>query len=471
MIAGSTARGAAVVLAFVLVCGAAALAFAQDSGTPGDVAVGLTLGVGAEHLPDDDGGDGATWQTLTLAPDLSFGKFSLGLAVKLRFRFNGGPTGSELDIRDEDWSPDATIPGRSFFDLFLPIVRYARYGADGEPLVIRLGSFDDATLGTGFVIGEYANTRLLPQRRLFGVDVDLDGAVFDLPVVGLESMVGNVPAADVMGARIWSRPLYGMALPVVSFLQVGATAAADFDPLRYDPDPTDGANVSALGVDVVVPIVASTAFSFATHGDLVFLGTSEGDSRSVGTMVGVSGRVVDIVRYGFQVRVTDDRFIPVYFDSNYDLLRPMKYRALRAAEQAAPSDAIGGLSHAGWAARIGTSLLEGRVELDLGISGPLTSERGALTSIPYAPLDGLQVQGRVGIRDVVIPGIAFDLNYEKRGIDSLTDLTAPQHMVIATGLSYQTGSTVISLSYSGHYDPAVGGLTGAPVIASWIKLF
>ena len=474
---GRSLAGRVVLAALILAAACARVCVAQDGDTPegesqGEgVVVGALLGVGVEHVPDDDNG-GATWQALTLAPELDVGKFSLGLGAKLRFRFDGGPSGSEWEIREDDWSPDASIPGRSFLDLFLPLIRYARYGGDGEPLVVRMGSFDGATLGTGFLLGDYANTALLPGRRLFGVDLDVDGAVFDLPVAGLETVVGHVPALDLMGARVWARPMYALSVPLLSSLRIGAAAAADFAPFRYDSGAVEQGNVSAFGFDVIVPIVATPAFFVSAHGDVVLLGTSEAESRSVGTAVGFRGTAIDIIRYGLQLRLTDDRFLPVYFDRDYDRQRADKYRALRTAERASTkSDALEGLVHAGWAARIGTSLLDRRIELDLGLSGPLTGARGALAGIPYAQLSGLDVQGRVGVRDVGLDGLSFGLDYRKRELGSLAELAEPEHLSVGTALSYQAGSTLITLSYRGYYDPAADGLVGAPTLESWIRLF
>ena len=231
-------------------------------------------------------------------------------------------------------------------------------------------------------------------------------------------------------------------------------------------------NVSALGLDVIVPIVATPAFSASTHGDVVFLGTSEADNRSIGTAVGISGRAIDILRYGLQVRLTDDRFLPIYFDGDYDRLRVEKYRALRRAEQASTqTDALEGLVHAGWAARVGTSLLDRRIEVDLGLSGPLTGERGALATVPYAQLSGLDVQGRVGVRNVGIEGISFGLDYRKRDLDSLADVTDPKYLSLGTALTYHVGSTVVTLSYRGYYDAVSDSFVGAPALESWIKLF
>ena len=466
-----------VLAALMLGAAGARVGVAQEGADPegegaGDgMTIGALLGIGVEHIPDDDGG-GATWQSLTLAPELSAGKFSLDLGAQLRFRFDGGPAGSEWEIREEDWSPDESIAGRSFLDLFLPIIRHARYGGDGEPLVVRAGSFEDATLGTGFLLGEYANTALLPGRRLFGVDLDIDGAVFNVPVAGLETVVGHVPALDVMGARLWARPMYALSMPLLSSLRIGAVAAADFDPFRYDPDTDEEGSVSAFGFDLEVPVVATPSFAATAHGDVVLLGTSEIDSRSVGTAVGLSGTALSNLRYGLQLRLTDDRFLPVYFDRDYDRQRADKFRALRAAERATTqSDALEGLVHAGWAARVGASLLDRRIDLDLGLSGPLSGASGALAEVPYAQRNGLDVKGRVALRDLGVDGMSFDLDYRKRQLDSLRDLTEPEHLSLGTALSYRTNGTLIILSYRGHYDPAADGLVGAPAVESWIELF
>ena len=462
-----------------------------EGGAPAELTLGASLGLGIEHTDDD----GATWQAATLAPELTAGPFSLGLALKLRFRFDGGPDGNRWEIRDADWRPDPSVPGRSFLDLFLPVIRYARYGVEGEPFVVRLGSYDHATLGSGFVLGGYANTALLPARRLFGADLDIDGAAFNFPVLGLEAVVGHAPAADLVGARLWARPLWSLGVPLVSSIQVGATAAADFSPFRYRPEaagdvrPGRQANVSALGADLVAPVVADPSFSAAIHGDVALLGSSEVDTgRSVGMAFGVRGSAVGAVRYGVQLRLTDDRFMPVYFDADYDRLRADKYRALRglelAAERAAstpttptqgamtPSaDALQGLVHLGWAARVGLSLLEQRVDVDLSLAGPITGQRGALAGVPYAHVSGLQVQGRLGVRDVGIPGASVAIDYRKRSLGGLGDLIDPQHLSLGASLRYRTGGTVLAFSYRGRYDPATAGLVGAPSVESWIELF
>ena len=101
----------------------------------------------------------------------------------------------------------------------------------------------------------------------------------------------------------------------------------------------------------------------------------------------------------------------------------------------------------------------------------MSGARGALAEVPYAHRNGLDVKGRVGVRDLGVDGMSFDLDYRKRQLDRLGDLTEPEHLSVGTALSYRTNGTLIILSYRGYYDPAADGLVGAPAVESWIELF
>jgi hypothetical protein len=137
---------------------------------------GFDLGIGAETIGE------TVYQTLTLSPDLAFGKFGVGIDINLHYTFTGGGTGQDFEIYSGDWVPaDA---GLTFFELYLPKIRYVRYGLKGEPLFVKLGSIDDATLGNGFIMGNYANTLFLPERRIFGLTFEMDGALFIFPSSG-----------------------------------------------------------------------------------------------------------------------------------------------------------------------------------------------------------------------------------------------------------------------------------------------
>src|SRR6056297_2872020 len=112
---------------------------AQDTNEGGpDFGLGITIGAQSFPNPEYDGSneETITFQSLGLTPDLAIGKFGLGLDLTLNYRFTGGD-GSEFEVRSEDWVPDDET---NFLELYLPKIRYARWGLKGDPLYVLLGS-------------------------------------------------------------------------------------------------------------------------------------------------------------------------------------------------------------------------------------------------------------------------------------------------------------------------------------------
>ncbi|RPJ07182.1 MAG: hypothetical protein EHM28_08045 [Spirochaetaceae bacterium] len=207
-----------------------------------------------------------TYQKLSLRPDFGFGKFGIGLAMDINYRF----VDSELEVRSEDWVPDDE---HSFFDLYLPMFRYIRYGKKHEPIFVKIGAVEDMTLGNGFIMNNYANTLFLPETRISGLEFDMDGALFGFPLLGFETVVGNLAALDVVGARFYVRPLVFIKdLPILPNLQIGVTYAMDQDPFMYVYDgwaATQGvadagsAYADAFGIDLKLPILTEAPVTFA----------------------------------------------------------------------------------------------------------------------------------------------------------------------------------------------------------------
>jgi hypothetical protein len=209
----------------LIIVAVSGVAFAQESDQMG---FGLDLGLGAASFGEP--GEEETWQILSLMPDFAFGPFGIGIDLTFHYRFTGGD-GGEFEFREEDWNPEAA--GVSFLELYLPRFRYIRWGFRGDPLYIKLGSIDDATLGNGFIMGNYANTLFLPEIRIFGLNFDLDGTLFNFPYVGLQSFIGNLANPDIIGGRLFARPLAWMSMPVLPYLEIGYTMVGDIDPFRY----------------------------------------------------------------------------------------------------------------------------------------------------------------------------------------------------------------------------------------------
>ncbi|GAB1484443.1 hypothetical protein MASR2M78_32610 [Treponema sp.] len=308
-----------IIAAFILMLNAGIL-WAQESPEEVNKAeYGFVLSLGTVSLPEDprlpvsETNPQLTYQRLALQPDISFGKLGIGIDINVHFNIKLGEN-DKVDIYEADWIPEKA--GKTFLELYLPKIAYVRWGHKGDDLYAKLGSFDDGTLGSGFIMGNYSNTRFLPTTRIFGAALDIDGVLFDVPIMGVETFVGNLANFDVIGTRIYIRPLLNLS-GLVRNLELGTTIAADLDPLRYaDPLFTSdfesregeaGAAVVA-GADLALPIITKPSLKLTAFSDLAF----ENKLRW-GTMVGVGGQAFSFVNYGAPVRLLGPDFVPILF--------------------------------------------------------------------------------------------------------------------------------------------------------------
>ena len=397
-----------VTLCTLFICALTIAAAAEDGGF--DFGLGITLG--AQSFPNPaftgstDEPESITYQSVGLTPDLAIGNFGLGLDLTLNYRFTGGD-GNSFEVRAQDWVPDANT---TFLELYLPKLRYVRWGMKGDPLFVMLGSIENGTLGNGFIMGNYSNTQFLPERRIFGMSLDLDGSLFNFPYVGLETFTGNLAAFDVFGGRLYARPLVGTSIPIVRNLQIGATAVIDRDPFYFaEKDlgdnadliiPTllpagvtrDEASVLVYGADFRLPILDSSVISLAGFGDFVM------EQSNMGGMLGAGGRLFGIMTYGAQLRFLGANFIPVYFNGAYDLFRPYQY-AVYAGVPGFATD-----PYTGWFASAGFSLLEDQLVFSANVDGPFTqADPEDLFMLPHLLASFRLEEGLLGHRTRPLP--------------------------------------------------------------------
>jgi hypothetical protein len=391
---------------------------------------GMSLGLGVQTFAEPDSYNGTpttTYQSLSLTPDFSFGKFGIGLDITLNYRFAG--SGNTFVVRQQDWVPTSL---QNFFEIYLPKIAYVRYGVKGDPLYVKLGSFIDATLGDGFIMGSYANTLFLPTARHFGLIADLDGSLFDFPYLGVESVMGNVAVLDVMGGRVFVRPLAGTDIPIWNRLEVGLTGVVDtqpyfgMDPVLFTGSPSP---VSAFGADVRVPLVyTKDVFSLIAFTDAATL-----NLKSWGYMIGAGGRIINVITYGAQIRLLGAGFTPDYFGPTYDLLRGFQYNTLQAG---------GSGSTFGWLASLGTSVLNDLLIFTLTLDGPfVTTETDPLLKYPH-------LAGILTLGEGLVPGISFNFSYDKKAIAYFSDLVSAQDAAINAMVNFRTGPAVISFYYN-----------------------
>ncbi|MBN2874165.1 MAG: hypothetical protein JXM71_03645 [Spirochaetales bacterium] len=423
----------AIIIAASLVASAA---FAEDESAGLDFQAGISLGT---DVLVDASGETETWNSLGFQPDLALGPFGLGFDFTLHFKLMPNPD-TALEIFPGDWLPDYEGSGKNLLDLYLPKIMYVRYGQRGAPLFAKLGSIDDLTLGNGFIVGSYSNTKFLPSQRIFGLDVGVDGTLFDFPYVGVELLTGNLARFDVIGGRLFARPLVSTGLPLLEDLQVGATVATDRLPELYSDTASGSAPVTVYGADIFMPVIKSEIFPLAAFTELAF----EPEGRS-GFMVGAGGRLAGVITYGAQLRLLGAGFLPVYFDANYDLFRADK----AALMETAPT----GDGFAGWLAKAGASLFEDKLYFDVSVDGPFKA----------IPVDGdsaaeyPHLRGVVGMTEGIIGGFFVNGSYDKYFLGKangfFADLVDPNDAVISASFNYKTGAAVFTLLYNLTYNP------------------
>lgn len=410
----------------------------DDSGFSFDAGIAL----GTDVLVDAVGNP-TTWNSLAFQPQLGFGGFRLGLDLTLHFKLMPDQD-SAIEIFPGDWVPDYDGSGRNFLDLYLPKIAYFGYGDRGDPLFVKLGSIDDLTLGNGFIVGNYANTKFLPGTRIFGLSLGLDGKLFSFPFVGIELLTGNLARFDVIGGRLYTRPLITTGIPILENMQVGATLATDTNPALYTTAQTGIDPVSVYGADIFVPIISGGVFPLAAFTEVAF----EPEGRS-GFMIGAGGRLLSIITYGAQLRLMGAGFAPSYFDANYDLFRAAK-ATLMATEPT-------GEDFAGWLASLGTSLLKDKLYFSVSVDGPFADTPTASSADYTNQAAYPHLRGVIGMAEGVLGGFYVSGSYDKYFLGKengfFADLVDPSDAVITAAVNYKTGAAVFTLLYNLAYNP------------------
>ncbi len=439
------------ILMIAALCLLATMMFAEDSAKP-EFQAGISLGT--DVLIND--GVSETWNSLGFQPDLAIGPFGVGLDLTMRFKLMPTPE-TALEVYPGDWIPEE---GKNILDLYLPKIMYVRYGFRGDPLFAKLGSIDDLTLGNGFIVGEYSNTRFLPTQRITGLDVGVDGALFKFPYVGLELLTGNLARLDVLGGRLFVRPLVGMEIPIIKNLQIGATIATDRDPGLYSGETLEAQTV--FGADLFLPLISSQLFPLATFAEMAFE-----PNNSSGFMLGAGGRLIGLITYAAQLRILGAGFSPVYFDANYDLFRSEKAKLMTTD---VPADAEG---FAGWLAKAGASLFEDKLYFSVSVDGPFNANPDPASLTPNSA-EYPHLRGVIGMAEGVLGGFFVSGAYDKYFLGKETgffaDLIDPSDAVITAALNYKTGAAVFTLLYNLSYNPAaVNGFDVTSSLQSSIK--
>ncbi len=352
--------------------------------------------------------DNQTYFSINFRPELAFGKFGIGLNVNLLYNTKTG------SIRAKDWD--------SGYDYFR-LIRYLRYGHKWDPVYARVGTLDAAFLGHGFIMNYYTNEANYDERKI-GMAFDLDLGQF-----GFESIASNLGRAEIVGGRVYYRPLHTLAIPIVRNFAVGATYVHDFDPDTWSGT-DDG--VSVYGGDVELPIIRTRIFNTTLYYDwaqIAGYSSTEGESRTFGsgsaagimTSLGNLFGLIDISAK-LERRWLGKEFKPSFFDPFYEIYRFQIENGVALHK----TDALIGLAETkGVYGGLYGGLLGNKVRL-LGMFSRLDEQKqsGTLHLAADAP--------------DAVPAIAAHATYDKLEIETIDDvLTLDNRSVARVGLGYK----------------------------------
>ena len=392
-----------------------------------------------------DVGLGMTWidnqayYTISLQPDLSFGKFGIGLGIYLLFDADTGK------LRPVDWD--------SGYD-YARIIRYLRYGRKGDPFYTRVGALDAERLGHGFIMNFY-NNQVSFDRRKLGLTLDADFGAF-----GFETLTNNLGRLEVIGGRAYVRPIYGSDIPALKNVAVGASYVTDIDPdSRRDTD--DG--VSVWGFDVELPLIKSDFLStilFVDHAQIMDYGS--------GQTIGISTdfhALADFLRMGVTIekRFMGEKFIANYFGPFYEILRYTTigelidyYESLGGDIAGIPPELLPIISDTQVAQN---DLLTMMTEKRRGWYGSLYMDFLHLIRVMgyYQKIDGQANSGMLHLGAGLSPSIPFlavDATYDKRGISTFKDIrTLDYRSVARIGVGYKIKPyLILYMDYIWNYE-------------------
>ena len=471
--------GRFLVLTFAMFCLVALGAFSQEAEEGGlKPEFGLDIGLGAATFNEEVSvgvTEEVTYQMLSLRPDFSIGPFGIGLDLTLHYRFISDAEGNRIDVRGEDWNYKEA--GVGFLELYLPMLRYVRWGHRGDAIYAKFGSIDDATLGNGFIMGNYSNTLFLPDRRIFGLNFDLDGKLFKFPYVGFQSFVANIANFDIIGGRVFVRPLVWWQVPILQYLEFGGTLVADTDPNAYVPEGDELAgdpSVTVTGVDFRLPILSNPIISMMAFGDYVSERANDADALEAdlpeaksGGMIGVGGKLFKFMPYGAQIRFLGDDFIPVYFSEPYDTRRDQYYTVIA---NTATDPIIEG--KAGWFATLGFAFLDDAISFNASLDGPFGKVVDEIEDPDQAWANYPHLRATFLVQEGLVPGLSLKATADRRNIQHPRDLIDfTEESTIGAELNYQTGPAIISLTYDVSYNPETEEWETSASLGTSLSLF
>lgn len=402
----------------------------------GDGSSGMGIGLANQTI------NGLNYQTIALMPELNLGFFGIGLNVDLRFTLkvvNEEPT---FEIYKEDWVIEDG-DWQDYLSLYLAKIAYIRMGHKNESFYLKAGQFSGATLGNGTILNDYSNMQYMPEIRIFGLALDIDGSLFNFPYLGFESFIGNVAAMDVVGGRIYARPFRALEVPVISNIEIATTGVIDRDPYFFnsDIDSTEDNLVKVFGADITIPLLDSALFTMNIYSDLVF------ENISNAKIYGLGGKLLSLIHYNIQYIDQSKNYISEYFGAGYDLNRTgSNYNVYKGLLSISDVPAKKDMS-----ATLGMEIPQ-ILYFDAKLSGILTMADDHDLSPEEAPYLYPSLKGTVHLDNQLLKIVSADFFYLKNGIDTFSTIFNPLNAIIGGNVNYYSGNMVVSFIVDVKYN-------------------
>lgn len=413
---------------------------------------GMALGLSNQTI------DGISYSSIALMPELNFGFLGVGFNIDIRFTIKVDNDNPEVTIFKKDWVLESGADFQDYLSLYLGKLAYLRLGHKHEDFYLKAGMFYRASLGNGTILSDYSNMQHMPEKRIFGIALDIDGNLFNFPYIGFESFIGNVAAMDVIGGRLYFRPFSDFEIPIVSGLEIAGTVVTDRDPYFYIEDtsllPLEREPVTIVGTDFTIPLLDKDLIYLKAYTDIIF------QTEANAYIYGIGGQVIQLINYGLQYSNQEENYIPEYFNAAYDLNRTgSNYQIITGNYTGDPIEDKQDL-----AATLGFEIPR-IMYFSTTLTDLLTIGNSPDQSVEEAPHLYPSLKGILHVDNDLLRFFSADFFYLKSGIDDMKELTNPRNAVIGGKLSYYTGNTVISLIMDVKYNGDAAGTDEDP---KWI---
>lgn len=345
----------------------------QGKGTVKPFGLGLTIG--SVVRTDPDTGETKTWNQIRLQPELTFGKFGVGVDVGIEWD-------QQNKLNQEDWD-DATD--------ILDKILYVRYGKKGkDPFSIRAGGLDNSTLGHGLLMSRFSNRTFWPDVKMLGLDVAVD-----TKMIGVEAIAENLEDGEIVATRLSIKPL-SAGSGFFSKLGIAASMALDrhVGVAKFYPGFEDD-RVVIYGADQELPLIDNSIVRVVQTFDWAHI-------RNYGTGYagGFMGKLA-FIDYKLEYRTMEGDFIPSYFDNFYQAERTAKRLALATANPDARLNGFFGVI----GANIGGYLKLGATYEEYTSGGPADNRFVGTAEVPKGVIPKMALKGTytknhiVGLKD------------------------------------------------------------------------